>query len=294
MERVPSIVHATINTAKNRQRDPYSFANINLLGGCNVRCFFCLGADMPEIDCFGNKLMARHYSDWNRFDDFKAMCHRLNIKKVYITGQNTDALLYPYLADLINHLHAAGFQVGLRTNGYALIERPDLIDTVNAADLSVGYSIHSLDPMTTKMILGRPQIPSWGTVIPLTKHPRVSIVLNRCNEHEFFALLRYLSGFRGHVRYIQVRRVSTDTREDQLMPDMVAFEKQYTKVREIFPLVHKFAMDAEVYDIYGMDVVFWRTIKTSVNSINYFIDGTLSDLYFVVEGYRKYREGVAP
>lgn len=38
-----------------------------------------------------------------------------------------------------------------------------------------------------------------------------------------------------------------------------------------------------------MEVVFWRTIKTSVNSLNYFIDGVVSDLYFVVEGYLKNR-----
>jgi len=31
---------AVPNTTKNRNRDPYSFANINLLGRCNVDCFF--------------------------------------------------------------------------------------------------------------------------------------------------------------------------------------------------------------------------------------------------------------
>jgi hypothetical protein len=40
-------------------------------------------------------------------------------------------------------------------------------------------------------------------------------------------------------------------------------------------------------DIYGKQVNFWRTVETSVNSINYFTDGTISDNYFVVEGYVK-------
>lgn len=31
----------------------------------------------------------------------------------------------------------------------------------------------------------------------------------------------------------------------------------------------------------------WRTVETSVNSINYFTDGTISDEYFIVEGYLK-------
>lgn len=34
-----------------------------------------------------------------------------------------------------------------------------------------------------------------------------------------------------------------------------------------------------------MEVVFWRTVKTTTNSFNYFTDGTFSKEYFIVEGY---------
>lgn len=34
---------------KNRKRDKYTFANINLLGKCNADCYFCLGKDIPEL-----------------------------------------------------------------------------------------------------------------------------------------------------------------------------------------------------------------------------------------------------
>ena len=145
-------------------------------------------------------------------------------------------------------------------------------------------SIHSLSPVTNKMIMGRSDIPDWEEVIPKLERPRVSIVLNRCNQHEFFALLRYLSRFKN-IRYVQVRRVSTDTRLELLAPDMAAYEREYTRVRQIFPLSRRLWEDAEEYEIYGMPVVFWRTTRTSVNSMNYFTDGTISDSYFVVEGY---------
>lgn len=283
----------TVNTAKNRERDSYSFANINLLGRCNARCFFCLGEDLPnQLGCYkNNALMRTRFDKWSRWDEFKSRCKKEGITKLYVTGQNTDSLLYPYLCQLVDHLQRDGFQVGLRTNGYELMEFPELIgDVINRTDLSVGYSIHSLNPIANKMILGRKDVPTWDWILSKTERPRVSIVLNRCNEHEFFEILRYLAHFKDHVRYVQVRRVSTDTRQKLLMPDMVAYERQYSKVREIFPLVKTFATDAEVYKIYGMDVVFWRTVKTSVNSLNYFIDGTISDLYFVVEGYLKYSQ----
>jgi hypothetical protein len=144
------------------------------------------------------------------------------------------------------------------------------------------------------MILGRSEVPDWFQIISDTKNPRVSIVLNRCNEYEFFELLRFIAGIQervgGKIRYVQVRRVSTDTRVKLLAPDMAAYERVYTKVHEIFPRRRRFATDAEEYEIYGLPVVFWRTVKTSVNSINYFTDGTISDLYFVVEGYLKYHK----
>jgi hypothetical protein len=45
--------------------------------------------------------------------------------------------------------------------------------------------------------------------------------------------------------------------------------------------------DAPQYLWAGKKVSIWRTVGTSVNSLNYFTDGTLSNQYFVIEGYSK-------
>jgi molybdenum cofactor biosynthesis enzyme MoaA len=272
----------SINNEKNRDRDPYSFANINLLGKCNAHCFFCLGLDI-EKELEGQNQLCLHFDHWKNFGAFLIKCSARGIEKLYLTGQNTDSMLYPYLGSLILDLHKAGFKVGLRTNGYAAT--PENIALANQCELSTGYSIHSLSPVTTKMILGRKDMPEWERILTTTERPRVSIVLSRCNEHEFWDVLRFIARFRN-VRYVQVRRVSTDTRLELLAADMAAYERVYTEVNRIFgPPQRKFVADAEEYNIYGMPVVFWRTVKTSVNSLNYFTDGTISDLYFIVEGY---------
>lgn len=272
-----------VNTDKNRFRDDYSFANINLLGKCNVRCFFCLGLDIADKLNQYNQLEI-HFLKWKNFNQFLRKCKEASIQKIYITGQNTDSLIYKYLDELIDFLHRENFLVGLRTNGYLALKK---LKEINKCDLSAGYSIHTLNPIANKMIMGRLDIPDWKKIIPATRNPRTSIVLNRCNKYEFFELLRFLAKFENN-RYIQVRRVSTDTRTDLLMPDMVAYEEIYSQVRDIFSIKKKFFTDAEIYEIYGKDVVFWRTIKTSVNSMNYFTDGTVSDTYFIIEGYLKY------
>jgi molybdenum cofactor biosynthesis enzyme MoaA len=277
---------SVMNSAKNRNRDAPSFANINLLGKCNVDCFFCLGKDITE-ELKPHNQLAVPFHEWNNFDEFLRRLHRAKISKVYITGQNTDSLLYKHLGELIEYLHVEGFMVGLRTNGYLALRNMSII---NRCDLSVGYSIHSVNPVTTKMILGRDEIPDWPTIIPATRNPRVSVVLNRCNEHEFFDVLKYTAQF-PNLRYIQIRRTSTDTRADLLAADIAAYERVYTQVSRIFgPPKRKFVTDAEVYEIYGQEVIFWRTVKTSVNSWNYFTDGTISEVYFVVEGYLQNRD----
>ena len=250
-----------VNFDKNRKRDDYSFANINLLGSCNVNCFFCLGKDIEEYLTDQNQLRIL-YHDWKNFYRFLELCTMRGIKKIYITGQNTDSLMYKYLNDLIDFLHEKGFQVGLRTNGYLALKK---MEEINKCELSVGYSIHSINPVTNNMILGRSDMPDWDTIIPATNTPRVQIVLNRCNKFEFWDVLRYISKFKGHVRYVQIRRPSTDTRQDLLAADVRAYEEIYTEVSQIFPMTRKFVTDAEEYEIYGLPVVFWRTVKTSVN-----------------------------
>lgn len=277
-----------VNTAKNRARDKYTFANINLLGKCNVDCFFCLGKDIEDILCKQNQLKT-HFSQWARFQEFLDLCRKNEIQNLYLTGQNTDPLLYPWLEELVNFIQAQGFNCGVRTNGFLAL-RPESIRALQAMKEEVGYSVHTLNPVTQKMILGRSDLPDWTGILSLpVKKTRASLVLNRCNEAEFFDILKFLSGF-PQVKYIQVRRISTDTREALLMPDMAAFERVYTKVREIFPMMRKFATDVEEYEIYGKPIDFWRTVKTSANSMNYFSDGTISDLYFVIEGYLKYHQ----
>jgi len=126
-----------IDTTKNRQRDSYSFANLNILGVCNAQCFFCLGRDIPEL-LKGHDQRAVHFSEWRNWWAFLRRCYDEGVFKLYVTGQNTDSLQYIYLQELIDFLHRQRFQVGLRTNGYLASKR---LAVINTTDLSVGYSI---------------------------------------------------------------------------------------------------------------------------------------------------------
>lgn len=269
---------------KNRNREKYTFANINLLGKCNANCYFCLGKDI-EVELSGKNQLNQHFSEWINFDKFLKTCEEKNIKKLYLTGQTADGLQYKYLSELIDFLQGNGFLVGVRTNGYLAIQK---MDSIKKMKDEIAFSIHSLNPEKNNIIMGKPYLPDWDKIIPQCgDNVRVSIVLCKYNIDEFDDLVEYISKF-DNVKYIQVRRISTDTRYELLKQDIQLYEEFYKKIEEKYS-------DSRIDDFYcaqrfiinNKEVNFWRTIETSVNSLNYFTDGTCSDEYFIVEGYLK-------
>lgn len=271
---------------KNRNREKYTFANINLLGTCNANCYFCLGKDISE-ELSGKNQLNVHFSKWNNFEKFLNQCEAEGVKKLYLTGQTADGLQYNYLEEIIDYLQNRGFLVGVRTNGY-LAEKK--IDAINKMKDEVAYSIHTLKPEVNKIIMGKSYLPNWDRIIPMSgDNVRISIVLNRYNVNEFDDLIKYISKF-DNIKYIQIRRISTDTRYELLEEDIKLYEEFYQQIEEKYSdnKIDDFYC-AQRYMIEGKEVNFWRTVETSVNSLNYFTDGVCSDEYFIVEGYLKYK-----
>lgn len=269
---------------KNREREKYTFANINLLGKCNADCYFCLGKDISK-QLKGKNQLSIHYSEWKSFDLFLDKCTKNNISKLYITGQTADGLQYKYLSDIIIFLQSNGFSVGIRTNGYLAELKMDCIHLMKD---EIAYSIHTLKPEVNKKIMGKSYLPNWDKIIPMSgDNVRVSIVINRYNVGEFDSLAKYISKF-NNVKYVQIRRISTDTRYDLLSKDIKLYEDFYKGIAEKYKnsRIDDF-YKAQRYMIYGKEFDFWRTVETSINSLNYFTDGTCSDEYFIVEGYLK-------
>lgn len=274
----------TTKINKNRKREKFSFANINLLGTCNANCYFCLGKDIAK-ELKGKNQLDTHFSEWKNFDKFIEMCKQEGIKKLYLTGQTADGLQYRYLREIIDYLQENDFVVGVRTNGRLALQK---MECINAMKDEIAYSIHTLNPEVNEKIMGFRTIPDWDKIIPLSgDNVRISIVLCRYNIDELDELIRYISKF-DNVRYIQIRRISTDTRFDLLKEDIELYEQFYQKFanEHTKDRISDFYL-AQRYMLYGKEVNFWRTVETSVNSLNYFTDGTCSDEYFIVEGYLK-------
>lgn len=269
---------------KNWDRSAPSFANINILGKCNADCYFCLGKDIDPI--FSNQNQMRdHFSTWKKFDEFLDICEQRNIPNIYVTGQNTDALMYRYLSEILDYGQGRGFKMGLRTNGFLA---PKKMDAIAKCIANPGFSIHTRDFDTQQLMMGKSPMPDWEKILTEVDHCRVSIVASKYNVAEIPEMLEWLGKFPS-VQYVQVRRICTDSREDFLIEDARCFDrlladidKEHTQVGEFYA--------APVYSIAGKDVCFWQTVKTDIDSVNYFTDGTISDEYFVIEGYMRESE----
>jgi hypothetical protein len=222
---------------------------------------------------------------------YLAKCRENGIKKIFLTGQNTDPLMYKFLKEFIDYLQTNGFDVGIRTNGYLALDK---INIINKCKGEIGYSINTMNAETSYKILGRHDMPDWYSIISSTTAPcRVSIVVNKYNCTEIEGLIDYLSGFKN-INYIQLRRISTDTRYDEMKDDIEVFEELYENIVYLYGEPKSNYESAQIFKIMGKDIVFWRTVSTTANSMNYFTDGTISEEYFIIEGYLKnHKEGDA-
>lgn len=273
------------STSKNLNREQkYSFANINLIGTCNADCYFCLGKDI-ESELSKQNQMSTHFSLWNNLDKYLDMCKEYGVEKIYLTGENTDPLIYKYLGELIDYVQNKGFNVGIRNNGYLALKQ---MEHINRCRDEIGYSVNAISAKANQKVMGRPDIPNWKEIIPATNNPRTSIIVSRHNEHEFFDIIKFLSQF-DNIRYIQARCIVSETRNDQMVEDQKVFENLHKYVDANYPLVDAFH-GASIYEIYGKKVSFWKNWNTNINSMNYFSDGTISESYFIINGYLQNQE----
>ena len=270
-----------MNDYKNRKREKASFGNINLLGKCNLKCYFCLGNEIDNRDNYLNT----HFNKWKNFNLYLDLLKKDNINKVYLTGCNTDPLLYKYLDELIDYLKISGFNVGIRTNGLLTEQH---IDTINKINDKYSISVHSFNKQTNRKITKLCYSLDLDRIIKSIKVPiRIAIVVNRYNYNEILDMIEYLSKYK--LSYIQLRCIATDKNYDMFKEDIEKYECLEKEIDKKFKIKRDY-YTSKIYDIYGIEVSLWRTIKTTINSYNYFVNGLISDNYFIVEGYDKNRK----
>lgn len=237
------------------------FANIHLSGPCNRKCYFCIGQHMMDLDGLDTT------GTWPLpgWEDFIDRCAGRNVKEVFLTGTNTDPLLYKHTQTLIDVVHnRLGVPCGIRTNAVANLDLLRFYDKGSITICSTNSTIY-------RKMMGQGSPPDLARIVEATKNwssMKVNIVLgpeNRTDIHHTIADLG-----RAGVKRINVR-------------------EPYGQPHQGNPLWAHREIDGRlgmpVYHLHGAEVTYWDVHYVEVESVNLYANGRVSEDYPITRGH---------
>ena len=253
------------------------YGEILMLGRCNQKCIYCLGNEMPSTKKYDFNNV--HFSEFVDFERFIDILIERNIDEIYLSSVNTEPLLYKYADELVDFLQHKAFKVGIRTNGTIYN------DVLKKLDAEISISINSFNDANNLKICDRKS--SFETLRKiinnlsgLGKTIRLSILVNQYNADEFESILSKISQFKDTIDYVQLRRWYTLNNTADNNP----YEKCLNFIKENLKHIGNF-YESDIYETNdGVRVSIWNDVfkKESVQSVNYFPNGKISDYNLLI------------
>lgn len=242
------------------------FGNIHLSGPCNRSCYFCIGQHMMALDPINN------LDAWPLagFEDFVAKCRARNVRDVYLTGTNTDALLFTHARELRQAL-PPHMCLGFRTNGAALTDYRQLLPFEMGS-----LTVCSFDPVIYRKMMGRGSPPDLERILDFAAQAHIPVVkvnvvlgpenagddlmhtLERCSE--------------AGVRQVNLREPYGQPHIGDPFPG-TAFQRVGTK------------HGAATYRLNNMTITYWDVHYVEVESVNLYANGSVSEDYPITRGH---------
>lgn len=265
----------------------YDYGEIYFIGKCNYKCYYCICNEMKKLKENAMIYNEKHFSEWPKFDSFLNKLKTNNCKTIFLSSTNSEPLLYKYIDELVDYLRDKGFELGIRTNGTIITKKFDLFKKL---DGEISISLNSLNADTNKLIAGSTLIPDWKTIFDYFNQnnimARVSIVIVKENCREIEEILDFLSKQKC-ISYVQIRKRYSyynkdDSATDEYFDCVKKFiEKNSQKVSNYF--------ESPIYKYKNLSVSMWFDVfkKESLNTLNYFNDGVLTENNLLVEAYEE-------
>lgn len=264
----------------------YDFANILLSGPCNLRCVGCIGRAMgPGFEESNLGLFPLR-----NLDRFITMLDEHGIRRVSLTGINTDPQLYDHEEELIDHLRQRlpGVSISVHTNGQRALVKNRTFNLYDRATLSVP----STRPHTYQAMTGAACMIDLESVIRFARIPlKVSVLLTPANIDEVPEILSTCRSY--GIERVVLRKLhvplnrpgkpgrSADKRSwEELIAASAGFHVDLD--RPWFLLGRKpirFFGGNPVYSFHGMEVTLWDFKRTRLRCLNLFPDGRISREY---------------
>jgi len=250
------------------------FANIHFSGQCNRNCFFCIGQWMQGQDMNNN---LNEYP-LKGYDKFISDVIANDVREIYLTGTNTDPMLYKHLPALVGDLRAKAPKalIGIRTNGATILNNLDLWHLFDESCIS----ITSFDKEIYKQTMGCGKPPNLEEIVKNTKHDllKINIVItHKTTKDDILNSVKVIAD--AGVRKVNIREPYGQSHVGNPLKDL-----------EPISFVHGMPL----YLIYGVEVCYWDVHFVEVESINLYADGRISYDYSVTKGHSEKFGDVQP
>jgi hypothetical protein len=260
----------------SKQNFNHWFGNIHLSGGCNRSCYFCIGQNMMELDPLDT------LKTWPLpgVDVFIEKCLERGVKDVFLTGTNTDPLLYHYCQALSYLLKQKipDCRFGIRTNAAAVNHYFKL----KCFDMG-SVTICSFDPYIYKKMMGSGSPPDIkGLVLAAADYnwigpPKVNVVLGPENAGLSLRAGGDLMNTIIKCAMAGVRRINLREPYGQahIGNPLTSYEKY--RIQDVHGM--------PTYEIAGCHITYWDVHYCEVESVNLYANGKVSEDYPITRGH---------
>jgi hypothetical protein len=244
------------------------FGNIHLSGACNRSCYFCIGQHMMKLDPYD--VLDKNPLD--NIDLFIEKCKEKGIVEIYLTGSNTDPLLYNHVFALREKLIEGipNLIFGIRTNGVLSEQREIALKLFDKGSITVCSFNKEIN---NKMMGGDPV--NLEKILPFYSHfteLKLNIVLGEENTAGRDILETISVAESNGIRKINLREPYGQFNVgDPLMK------------RGISPSGYLYGMP--YYKFGKTKVTYWDVHYVEVESVNLYANGIVSETYPITKGH---------
>ncbi len=207
---------------------------------------------------------------------FASTCRAHNVKTIYLTGTNTDPLLYRHHFKFLEAVRGHGFEVGIRTNGIHDLSQIKNYDKASISVCSINNDVN------TKM-MGGPAPDVLNAMCLTSNRLKVNIVLGpeNCYQDDLIQTLHYLCNL--GVPRINLREPYGQPHVGNPMPGIIKSEWDRWRTLSLQTLEPLFGMPH--YQIGATKIVYWDVHYVEVESVNLYTgDGRISVEYPITKG----------
>ncbi|MFI3307109.1 MAG: radical SAM protein [Mycoplasmatota bacterium] len=271
------------------------YGEILMIWPCNLNCYYCLKNEIKDKN--EDSYVNTHFLKWKNFEKFINTLKEQDIDTIYLSSINTEPMLYKYLKELILYLKNQKLKVGIRTNGVLLSQEKN-INILRLLDEKISISLQGIHYDTFVNITGTNLFFDVEKLLIKLREKnlkvRFTFVVNVENYRELDSLIQLLEKYSENIKYLQIRKIYKyyEANQKDFCDDMNKYfdvkellEKKYKKIEGFYESVG--VQTSKKLKIYFWDDVFK---KESVQSLNYFVDGTISDNTLLLQCYNEERK----